>query len=166
MMIEDRSTLGNSINDGDRVFAYFSLIEKPNPKGIDYIIDIYSIEKLLFKQIIEITDEIADSIGNDEMSVQNLWIARDYLNLNFKFYSNDKNHYINLIRYPGDLPTDTVKLEIRHNSNGDNGNYQATGFVSFDLKTLKNEVADSVVLQVSAKEYDNRTFKRFITYKY
>lgn len=166
LLVANASEVDASFADNDRVFVYFSLNEGTIPQGIDHVIDIYSMEKLLFKSVIELTADITDSIGNDPMWIQEIWIAKDYLNLNFQLYINNGKHYINLIRFPGEIPVDTINLEIRHNDNGDQENYLTSGFASFDLESLRNTQVDSVVLRITAKEYENRTYEKFITYHY
>jgi hypothetical protein len=98
--------------------------------------------------------------------VSRIWLVKDYLNLEFKYYGFDKIHYINLTRAPGEISTDTIELEIKHNDNGDGSSYKLNGFVSFDLESLQNETADSVVLRVIADGYLNETYDKFFTYKY
>ncbi len=166
LLVANASEVDASFADNDRVFAYFSLNEGTIPQGIDHVVDIYSMEKLLFKPVIELTAEITDSIGNDPMWIKEIWIAKDYLNVNFQLYINNGKHYINLVRYPGEIPIDTIDLEIRHNDNNDQENYLTSGFASFDLASLRNAQADSVVLRITAKEYENRTYDMFITYHY
>jgi hypothetical protein len=161
------SNLGSTIKDKDRLIAEFTLVNQTVPKGIDYIIEIASFHVVLFKPVIILTSANADSIGDNELSINSIWVVKNYLNLNFDFYgSGQTKHYINLIRHDGTIPTDTVDLEIRHNQKNDNEMYNYTGFVSFDLTSLKNTAADSVILRIKSKEYSNRTFEKCFTYKY
>lgn len=166
LLVSNSSSISSSVKDKDRVIANFTLVDRTLPNGINYVIDVYSIEKVLFKPVVELTSSISDSIGNDEVGIDAIQVVKDFLNLSFKFYGNSKVHYINLIRYPGEIRTDTVNLEIRHNNNGDSGGYLTYGFVTFDLKSLQNNVKDSVVLHIKAKEFNDRTFEKNITYKY
>ena len=164
------SVANSNIKDKDRVFAEFNLAEKTLPSGINYIIVLTYIEKILYKPVIELTPAVADSIGNNELGIteNDIWVVKNFLNLNFYFYSGGGNikHYINLVRNPGAIRTDTVDLEIRHNNNLDGLTNKYYGFVSFDLTSLKNNIADSVILRVKAKEFNNRIFEKFFTYKY
>ena len=156
----------SEINSNERIIAYFSIADQALPTGIDYVVDIFNFSKVLFKPVIELTAENADSIGVDPLEVYNIWLVKDYLNLEFKYFGFDKIHYINLTRAPGEIPTDTIDLEIKHNDNGDGSSYTMNGFVSFDLVSLQSEVKDSVVIHVQADEYYNETYSKFFTYKY
>jgi len=166
MLVNNNESFGNSLQDTLRVIAYFTLADKAVPSGFDLVIDLQSMDKVLFKPVILLTDMNADSIGNDELTVSSLWLVKDYLNLNFMFNGGSQLHYINLVRFPGEIPHDTINLEIRHNDNGDSFNSYYNGFVSFDLKGLRNNLTDSVVLCIKAKEYNNQTYKQYFIYKY
>jgi len=165
-LVVNRNNISSAVQNGDRVIADFTIVNNIAPQGIDLVIEIYSLEKVLFKPVIEINSEIADSIGNDPLKVGSLWLEKDFINLSFLYYGNTLTHYINLIRYPGEIPVDTIDLEIRHNNNNDEPRYNFSGFVSFDLRSLQNEVADSVVLRIKAREYDYQSFQKNFTYRY
>jgi hypothetical protein len=166
LLVKNTASLSGNLKDQDRVFLYFTIADEPLPTGINQAINIYSIEKVLFKQVLEFSSKINDSIGNDPLSVRDLWLTKDYLNLSFMYIGGYNLHAINLIEYPGEPSSDTINLEIRHNENDDAGNTYFNAFVSFDLTSLKKESADSVILCVKAIEYDNRLFEKYYTYKY
>ena len=166
LLVDNDNTLGSGINDNDRIIADFTLVDGTTPSGIDYIIHVYYIEKVLFKPVIELTSEIQDSIGNDELGILSMWLEKDFLNLNFMFYGGNVKHFINLIRYPGEIPSDTIDLEIRHNNRNDDAYYRQNGFVTFDLQSLKNGAAVSVVLCIKARDFDDSNYRKYFTYRY
>jgi hypothetical protein len=158
--------LGDDIKNGDRVLAYFSFINQAVPTGIDSTIDIFSIEKIAVKPVFVYDSVSSDSIGNDGIYFNEMNITKDYLNLSFSILGGESIHYVNLARPEGELRTDTIDLEIRHNRNNDPAYQLIDGIISFDLSSLKNDVADSVVLRIKANVYENDGFQRFIAYKY
>jgi len=166
LLVENPTNAGTGIENNDRVIADFTLVDKPAPAGFDYVINIHSILKVLFKPVIVLTDEIADSIGSDEVEVNSLWLEKDFLNLSFSYYGGNEMHYINLIRHPGEIANDTINLEIRHNDNGDNATSRLKGFVTFDLTSLRNEVTESVVLHITARGFYNQTYQKNFTYRF
>lgn len=166
LLVNNPSSVNSDIVDSTRVLADFSLIETPLPPGIDYVIQLISIEKVLFKPVIELTEQNSDSIGNDPLQVSNLWLVRDFLNLSFNYLGGGNPHYINLVRPEGPLPQDTIAIEIRHNDRNDSETYLYNALVTFDLTSLQNEVADSVILHIRAKEFENRYYDAYFTYKY
>lgn len=165
LLVNNAGSLSD-VDSSERVIVYFSISDRALPAGIDYIVDIFNFSKVLFKPVIVLTGEIADSIGSDPLEVHRVWLAKDYLNLEFRYYGFDKKHYINLTRMPGEIPTDTVELEIRHNDNNDGTSNLLNGFVSFDLTSLKNELKDSLVVHLKAEEYNDHTYDKFFTYRY
>jgi hypothetical protein len=133
---------------------------------IDYVIEVYNYSKVLYKPVIDLTGANADSIGNDPLEIWDIWVAKNYLNLNFEYYGNDQVHLINLVRLPGNTSSDTIELEVRHNDKQDAEMALMKGFVTFNLESLQKEGADSVYLHVKAKEYNSRVYDKYFTYKY
>jgi hypothetical protein len=155
-----------TLNNGDRVLAYFTLVKGTIPTGIDYIVSVYDYNKILYKPVIDITPEIADSIGNDPVAVNGIEIVNNLMNIGFSYYgSGSIKHYINMVKQPGAVPIDTIDLEFRHNNRDDYASYVLNGLVSFDLQSLQNNVTDSVVLHVVAKGFQE-DFEKNITYRY
>lgn len=167
LWIRNPVNIGTAIKDNDRITFNFSTVDGTLPTNIDYIIEITSIQKILLKPITILTPALEDSVGNDPLQINSVWLSKDFLNLDFGFYyDGTTRHYIHLIRAEGEVPTDTVDLEIRHNANNDNGKDGNYGFVSFNLASLQNNIADSVKIRVKAKEYNSRTYEKIFTYKY
>ena len=79
LLVDDRNRIGIPLVDNDRVIAYFTLVDKTAPAGIDLVIDIYDISKVLYKPVIELTSAIADSIGDDPLTVGSLWLDKDFI---------------------------------------------------------------------------------------
>jgi hypothetical protein len=161
-----KTSISSDFKDNDRVVIQFKETEETLPQGINSVIEVGEVIKVLTKPIFVLQSQFIDSIGDDELTINSLWVGKNYLNLNFTYYGGYQDHYINLTRQPGDIRTDTVELAIKHNNNEDSGNSGFYAFVSFDLTTLKNDVADSVILHITAKEFNSRTYNKFFTYKY
>src|SRR5690606_5915087 len=96
---------------------------------------------ILTKQVIELTAQNQDSIGNDPVKANAVWVGGDYLNVSFMFnYGGIQPHAINLVknRLTAETSPEAIDLEFRHNA------YQSTesklyeGFVCFDLKPLRS----------------------------
>ncbi len=166
LWVKNPSIIGSGIKDKDRVLIDFTTTNETLPTNIDYTIEITFIQKVLLKPVTILTPALEDSVGNDPFQVNSMWLAKDFLNLDFAYYGGTAKHYIHLIRAEGALRTDTIDMEIRHNENEDTGNSSLYSFVSFDLTSLRNDVADSVKLRIKSKEYNDRTFQAIFTYKY
>jgi hypothetical protein len=133
--------------DGQRIIAYYTLLADKRATGLyDYDVRLENVHEVLTKKIFAITPETQDSIGNDSISVQSMWIGSDYLNVQFKYFGNNKVHFINLVSDPLKEYTDgKIHLEFRHNANDDAPFYFRKGIVSFDISELKAEVSGTTL---------------------
>lgn len=162
--------------DGDRMFLYFTILgDGTENSGIDHYIKINNYQGILTKDIIDLTEEIADSIGNDPIwfsnSDEDVWIANDYLNVSFAYEGSPYYlHYINLVSDVNN-PTNEDGIpvyEIRHNANDDPYTSPALGaFVSFRLDDLKVDDESSVTFIVkSIGRTESENFEKTFTYEY
>lgn len=158
--------LGDSrdgFQNGDRVLVNFTILEDKTDEQTDtkvYLVKINSAREILMKGILDLTTENQDSIGNDPVIVQDVWMAQGLLNFKFKYWGHYAVHYINLVKQPGSLRPDDqpIELELRHNRNGDDEAVPFTSFVSFKLDSIEIPGLDSVRFVVNAVDYDGQTF--------
>jgi hypothetical protein len=152
--------------DGQRVILNYSIISN-KPEGAEYKHDIRinDVYEVLTKGIFSISPATEDSIGNDEIHIERIWVGSDYLNVEFAYPGYNKTHYINLVSDNAKTYTDgKIHLEFRHNDNSDYPNYDKWGYVSFDLKSLKQTGKNSVDLVIHTNEF--RTGKQTYTLTY
>lgn len=149
-----------------RVFVNYTIISG-KLEGYDHFIKVNDIWNILTKPIIDLTAANADSIGNDPIRLNDLWIGNNYLNTAFSFnFSGQKPHAINMVQNTTDNnDTEVLELEFRHNSFNSSSNNLYDGFASFDLKPFRQEGKDSIPIIVKVKEWDGeKEFK--LMYKY
>ena len=159
------------LKTGDRVFLNYTVLDekKNDVDSIEaYYVKINDYEKVLMKGILDITEAIEDSIGNDPIIVLDHWVSNNLLNLKLKYWGEQKKHYINLVKEPGVLTAgdQPFELELRHNDNDDKQSIAFVSFVSFKLDSLKIAGLDSVRFKVSSKNYNNETITFEKVYKY
>lgn len=155
--------------DGQRVVANYTILWDKRATGLyDYDVKLNDVYEVLTKGIFYITPQTQDSIGNDSIKINDIWIGSKFLNVEFVYQGFEKIHFINLVKDTTRTYTDgKVHLEFRHNANDDPGIYNRWGLVSFDISSLKKNDADSVQLvvhvnvpnQIADKEYE-------LTYRY
>lgn len=142
-----------------RVFLNYTILSGPQD-GYDHYIKVNDIWNILTKQIIELNAQNEDSIGNDPVKANAVWVGGDYLNVSFMFnYGGVQPHAINLVKNtlsPDETPGVTG-LEFRHNAYGSESERLYEGFVCFDLKPLRVNDTDSVKLSVKVKEMTGET---------
>lgn len=141
---------------GQRVFVNYTILSD-NQNGYDHFIKINDIWDILTKKAIVLTAANADSIGNDPVKVNDMWISNDFLNVDFMFnYGGVRPHAINLVRnaldpYPAD---GKIHLEFRHNAYQSANSQLYQGFVCFDLRPFKTNASDSVSLSIKVLDWD------------
>lgn len=146
-------------SDNHRVLLNYTILSEQ--KDIfDHYIKVNDIWEILTKNVIELNPQNKDSIGNDPLKTNAIWVAGDYLNVSFMFnYGGIKPHAINLVENTlnPDKKQDVIELELRHNSFDSQSDVLYEGFVCFDLRTLRASENDSVKLSVKVKEWADKT---------
>lgn len=160
----------DQVKNNERVLANFTILgDKSNAEDQEqYYVRVNSLRKILFKGILDITPEVEDSIGNDPIHVEKVWLKNNMLNFELKYWGGSETHFINLVKQPGAV-TDAngpVILELRHNNNGDAEQFPLSAIVTFKLDSLKIAGQDSTLFKVTAKDYDGTDFEYTKAYKY
>jgi hypothetical protein len=133
--------------DGQRIIANYTLLTQTKVDSVyNTTVRLNDASTVLTKGIFKITPATQDSIGNDSISVRDMWIGNDFLNIEFAYWGFNKTHYINLVSDASKTYTDgKIHLEFRHNGNGDAPTYYSNGIVSFNLKSLQAGVTGTVL---------------------
>lgn len=160
-LIPNKTVTNNGLDDGQRVLAQYSIT---NELGNDsYEIDLYEIQSILTKDIIQLTEAINDSIGNDPVFLDesNIWISGSYLNFVISYYGSSGQHRINLVKLYEDTHTESGRLilEFRHNDGNDFSNYLISGVTSFNLESLKEPNIDEIEFVVRVELYDESSLE-------
>ncbi|NLA64224.1 MAG: hypothetical protein GX857_13635 [Bacteroidales bacterium] len=151
-----------------RVFVNYTILSD-KIDGFDHYIKVNDIWNVLTKSVIELTEQNRDSIGNDPVKMNDIWIGDHYLNTGFSFnYNGMKPHAINLVQNKITIISedeDVIELEFRHNSYKSTSNSLFNGFACFDLRPFQREDKNSILIKVLVKEWDGE--KEYeVTYNY
>ncbi len=156
--------------DGQRIIANYTILNDKNVSGgYDHDVKLNDVYEVLTKGIFNITPGTQDSIGNDYIYIEDIWIGSDFLNVEFVYPGGNKTHYINLVADNSKSYTDgKIHLEFRHNSNGDYPRLNRWGIVSFNLKSLQKVDKSDVHLVIHTKEFNSAGIdkKYNLTYSY
>lgn len=125
--------------DGQRIVVNYSIISDKRATHLyDYDVRLNDAYNVLTKSIFNVTKATQDSIGNDSIAIEDMWIGSDYLNIQFVYPGYNKIHYINLVNDTSRVFTDgKTHLYFKHNSNNDSPVELKSGIVSFRLKSLQ-----------------------------
>lgn len=121
------------------------------------------VEQILTKDILQLTEENQDSIGNDQVMTwdENIWLSENHLNVIFGYYGGGTTHFINLVKPIGtqiDSASGRQILEFRHNANNDVFNYDFIGIVSFDIWILYELGMDTLKFLFKSEDYSGEPF--------
>jgi len=149
--------------DGQRVFIHFLPLEEDVP-GYEYNVKLIQIENILTKDIIPLTEETADSIGNDRINTTELWMGGGYLNIEYQFFhsgNEEKKHMLNLVtNETAEAPEpedDYISLEFRHNAYNDEQRQPGWGVVSFKLDEIAEQLKGKKGLKIFVNSiYDGK----------
>lgn len=163
---------GEDFTEGERVLINFTILDEVlNSDGsvAQYLVKVNEAREILLKDLIQGTDDNADSIGNDPIVVQEFWMTDSLLNLKLNYRGYNQIHFLNL-SYEMEDPTleEPIKLNIRHNANDDDEALSYTAFVSFSLNQLRVAGKDSVQIEVSSTDYKGvtHTFSEVFDYSH
>lgn len=143
----------------ERVLLNYTILSEERD-GFDHYIKVNDLWKLLTKDVVELNTHNEESIGNDPIKTNAIWVGGDYLNVSFHFnYGGERPHFINLIENKAstEITNDVMEVELRHNSFDSQAKRLYEGFVCFDLKPLRQNDVDSVKLSVKVKEWNEQT---------
>jgi len=161
---------GDDFEDGSRLLINFTILDEIlNEDGTvsQYQVKINDASKVLMKGILPLTEENADSIGNDPIVVQEYWMTDSLINFKLKYWGYNKTHFLNLVQESEEpVLEDPIKLELRHNANDDEEALSYTAFVSFSLNQLRVAGKDSITVEITSTDYSGgeHTFQEVFDY--
>lgn len=148
----------DELKDSMRVLVNYTILgDVKKPSDIDYHVRINAMREILKKNIFILTPETADSIGNDGVRVNNVWMTPEYDLLNIEFSYPGSPYYKHMINLTIDNTHSTdqegnIILELRHNKKGDPYTSPLMdAAVSFNLKSIRKEGVDQVGFRLKAK---------------
>lgn len=146
--------MDSNIMDSSRVFVQYYENTSTNEQ---INADIDDIIQILTKDIIQLTEENKDSIGNDGILLDKtgVWITENHINVGFSYYGYSGGHYINLVKPIGEQFDNNGHqiLELRHNDNDDAKTYVNNAVVAFNLQKLHKPGTDSLTFTLRWFDY-------------
>jgi len=161
----------NQFEDSSRIIVTYSIESYTETLNVKtFIGEIAVIEGILTKDIIQLTEEIEDSLGNDLVFLyeNSIWLSERHLNVIFNYYGYNHLHYINLAKPNGEQTDDEGNqiLELRHNSNDDHKTYVYESVVSFSMDSLYKPGLDSINFVLQAIDGDTINHEFFGTFHF
>ncbi len=138
--------------EGQRVIVNYDLLEEKK-EGYTYYGYIHLIQNILTKDIISMTEETEDSIGDDRINVVEVLIAGGYVNISFQYlgtHTEQKKHMLNLVinETLEDTESNYLPLEFRHNAYNDYPDRLGWGYVCFKMENIEELLEDKKGLKI------------------
>lgn len=143
------------LRDSIRVFVSF-YIDNENMSGYDYVGRLQYIDTVLTKKPIIYETAIPDSIGTDELTLNEGYIYQKYLNVSIAVQGAYSTHRIDLVKDGSVSDTDEeyIDVELRHKRlSGDDYSYLG-GVLCFDISDLKVKYPGKKGVRVKLKDYN------------
>ena len=80
-----------------------------------------------------LSSEAADSLADDPIYLTSVWCSGAYVNLRYKIEYHDRSHALTMITVVPDEGTDTLDVQLRHDTRGDAPGYDVSGYASYRL---------------------------------
>jgi hypothetical protein len=162
------SFYGYEPENNQRVLVNYTLLDEANESEKLFYVRVNNINDVLYKNVIEGNEANSDSLGNDPVIIDDIWLTGDILNIEFRIWGNVRTHYINLLYETNEQGAidEPAELTFRHNRNNDDEKYLLNGLVSFNLTKLQNKESDSIRIRVNSTDYENNTHTSSGTYIY
>lgn len=147
--------------NNQRVLINYTILDEASQSNHRFYVKINNLHEILYKDIIELTTSNSDSIGTDPLQISNIWIAKNMLNIEFRYKGYNMPHLINLCytTNANNLLDEPVILELRHNANNDEESLVFDAIVTFKLDLLvqdsNNNSSDSINFMVKSTNYQN-----------
>ncbi|PRY98307.1 NigD-like protein [Marinilabilia salmonicolor] len=153
-----------------RVMIQYSVSElNEENTTYDYLVDVYSVQEVRLKDVIELNEENRDTIGDDQIYINEVWVSGDFLNIDFQFYGDGKVHYINVVKDPDEQTDDPAKiyLQVRHDAREDDMEEIYRGIMSFRLEPLQVESLEEVELIFENQSFYSMPYSQIeVDYEY
>lgn len=157
--------------DKQRVIVDYTLLSDQIGE-YDHYAKINALREILTKEIVDLTSQNEEEIGNDPVKILDLWTGDNYLNIHFGYNVGGSTiHTINLVQNKLDQNAETetqdpLILEFRHNMNGDTEKYGVKQYAAFDLRPFQIAGQNSINIVIKVKDFQGQEKEFPITYKY
>ena len=171
LYIEKNAWPHEEVAPGQRVKFKYEIIDSPSETrtmasgevhdiALYYITMVPEWDPVPLSFILEDEEHRQDSIGNDPLAgISRLFFSGDYVNVEYSYWKKEiKPHNMNLVVDDMQAVEGEVRVEIRHNANGDMPGSSMAGFerkyrdVSFNIRSLVPPGENSVKIKFVWKE--------------
>ncbi|MBE9487571.1 MAG: hypothetical protein IMY73_00135 [Bacteroidetes bacterium] len=130
---------------------------------IDHDVRLTGFSWVLTKDIIDLTNDNKDEVGNDPfVGIEGIDTGGGYINVYFCFLADYEQHLINMVENKiedsSSTSTDEINLEFRQNAHGETAGYEYLGLASFPIKKYIDKAVgkDKITFNIKVKLYNGQ----------
>ena len=146
--------------DSTRVRSTFSILKEN--ENYSYV-NLMALDTILTLPVIPYDNNILNNMGDAPISITNAWIAYGFLNFEFLFVDNQKQHKFSLMQYPS--TKDKLIFELRHNDYNDEAYQTNMQVISFRLQSILKEAEKPAKIIIKYNRTDNMSDDIELTYR-
>lgn len=150
----------NSLQDSTRVRSTFSILKEN--ESYSYV-NLMALDTILTLPVIPYDNNILNNMGDAPISITNAWIVYGFLNFEFLFVDNQKQHKFSLMQYPS--TKDKLIFELRHNDYNDEAYQTNMQVISFRLQSILKEAEKPAKIIIKYNRTDNMSDDIELTYR-
>ena len=150
----------NSLQDSTRVRSTFSILKEN--ESYSYV-NLMALDTILTLPVIPYDNNILNNMGDAPISIYKTWIAYGFLNFEFLFVDNQKQHKFSLMQYPS--TKDKLIFELRHNDYNDEAYQTNMQVISFRLQSILKEAEKPAKIIIKYNRTDNMSDDIELTYR-
>ena len=150
----------NNLQDSTRVRSTFSILKEN--ENYSYV-NLMALDTILTLPVIPYDNNILNNMGDAPISITNAWIAYGFLNFEFLFVDNQKQHKFSLMQYPS--TKDKLIFELRHNDYNDEAYQTNMQVISFRLQSILKEAEKPAKIIIKYNRTDNMSDDIELTYR-
>ncbi len=155
------------ISDGQRVMVRYTIIEDVENLSDEYTVSVKAIAKIATKPVLHVEDR-RDTLKSDPVQIINVWIAQNFLNVEFNYGLNDEDHYFYIAMDPeNQLESGSpIILDFHHNANNDVSYTTVRGLLSIPIAELQDISATKINLRFISNDGLSTAYTKDLEYSY
>ena len=149
-----------NLNDGQRVLLNYSYLSE-TVSGYDHVIKVNNASLVILDKLSAVNSVTIDTIANDPIRLESIWIGNKYLNISFYMNYNSQKHSISLITDKSKTDEESINIYFRHNNNNDAPGYLRRVIASFDLSEIlvKPDSDRILITHVYSDNYGEKEYR-------
>ena len=154
------SNNNNALESGQRILLNYSFLPEKSIE-YDHVIKVNAISAITQGKLSEVSQTSIDTIPNDPIYLESVWIGSHYLNICFYINYHSHKHSIFLITDKEKTTNESISIYFRHDANNDPPGYMRKIIASFDLSNVlgKPDGRRELIVNINSDNYEGEDYQ-------